>query len=82
MPSKILSQKYVSTYALSYTNNIYKTKELISNTTKLKEEKVAEDEEGVPAKFTYDADTDMLVVGFTDGKVHTYMGGVLVDTFK
>ena len=82
MPSKILSQKYVSTYALSYTNNIYKTKEYSNHITKIQTEKVAEDEEGVPAKFTYDANTDMLVVGFTDGKVHTYMGGVLVDTFK
>lgn len=77
-----MSQKYVSTYALSYTNNIYKAKEFINHTTKLQEERLDEDEEEVPAEFTYDAETDMLVVGFSDGKVHTYMGGVLVDIFK
>ena len=77
-----MSQKYVSTYALSYTNNIYKTKEFINHNTKLQEERLDEDEAEVPAEFTYDAETDMLVVGFSDGKVHNYRGGVLVDMFK
>ena len=37
---------------------------------------------GRPAEFTYLEPEELLVVGFTDGRVHVYRAGVLADVYK